>query len=232
MNGSSWGRVVGALAAPRPTFESVAARPSWGVALVVLLLTTLIVSVAAMPKLDMEQSIRQRMESQGADVGEEQIAQAVRMADTFKWVGAVVGVVASLVIYFLLALVFWLVFRLLGGDFSYPASLAVVTHGLLPLAVAGLLALPVVFARGSFTPEELQTGLIASNPAFFLDRDAAPALRTLLASLDVFKIWSAALLGLGYSIVARVRLGTALAAILGLWAVYVAGKIGVAMLLT
>jgi len=47
--------------------------------------------------------------------------------------------------------------------------------------------------------------------------DTAPWLKSLLASFDIMKIWFAALLIIGTSIVAKVKRGSAAAVIIGWW---------------
>lgn len=230
MTEGSWGRIVGILVSPIQTSRSIAERASWLAPVIVLLLVTAGFTALATPKLDLEPSMRRSIEQRGQELDEEQVERMLTVAERFKWVGGAAGVVLSLASCFLLALVFWCLFRLVGGEFDYRTSLGITAHSFLPLGLAALLAVPVLLSRSVVSPEELQAGLIASNPAFFLDDAASKPLRAVLASLDLFKLWVAALLGIGYGIVAKVKRSKALWSVAGLWAVWIAIKAGLAAL--
>jgi hypothetical protein len=64
-----------------------------------------------------------------------------------------------------------------------------------------------------------------------VDRQSAPGLHSLLASVDVLSFWTMALLVLGLSEATGVRKGRMAGLVLGLWGLYVLGKAGVAILL-
>jgi len=104
-------------------------------------------------------------------------------------------------------------------------SLAVTLHGLVPGAVAALLSIPVVLGSETLEYEAVKSGsLLASNAAVFAPEDAGPVLTSVLGSLDVFSLWTMALLVIGYRLAAKVTRGTAIGAVVGLWLVYVLGK--------
>lgn len=231
MESSAWGRLIGVLISPVKTFESIARKPTWGVAFVVLVVVQLGFVAVATPKFDMEQEIRQGMERRGQDVPEEQMEEILERSDSFRWLGLVSQAVIAPAVYFLLGLIFWLLLRFVGeSDFSYPASMAALTHGFMPWVVAGLLSLPLLFARDSLTPTELRSGLLASNLGVLVPEDASPVLESLLASVDVFSLWTLALLVVGYAAVARTKRSTVAWVVVGLWVLYVLGKIGITAL--
>jgi hypothetical protein len=72
--------------------------------------------------------------------------------------------------------------------------------------------------------------LLRSNLGFLVERKAAPALHSLLGSLDLFAIWTMVLLTIGYAIAARISRKAAGAIVVALWAVYILGKAGLAAL--
>lgn len=227
MESSSWGRLIGVLVSPVKTFESIARKPTWGVALLVLVVVQLGLVAVATPKFDMAQEIRQGMERRGQEVSDEQMDEILERADSFRWIGLVSQAVIAPAIYFLLGLIFWLLLRFVGdSDFSYPASMAALTHGFMPWVVAGLLSLPLLFARDSLTPTELRSGLLSSNLGALIPEDASPVLKSLLSSVDVFSLWTVALLVIGYAAVARTKRSTVAWVVVGLWVLYVLGKTG------
>ena len=119
-----------------------------------------------------------------------------------------------------------MVFKLLGGEFSYPVGLSVTLHGLMPGAVSKLLSLPVIYSRESIGYEESQRGVLFSNLGALAPEDAGPALTTLMSSLDLFTLWALALLTVGYSIVGRVSKTAAGVTLVSLWIVWVLIKLG------
>jgi hypothetical protein len=128
--------------------------------------------------------------------------------------------------YLLFALVFWVVFKLQGGEFDYRTSLSVTLHGLMPTAVYSLLSLPVIYSRQTIGIEESQRGVLFSNLAPLAPEEAGTALTALLASIDLFTIWCLVLFAIGYSIVGRVSKTSAGVTVVLLWIVYVVIKVG------
>ncbi len=55
---SSFGRLIGVLVSPGKTFQSIAARPTWGVALIVLLIAATASSVLISQRMDKEDKRR------------------------------------------------------------------------------------------------------------------------------------------------------------------------------
>jgi Yip1 domain len=229
---NSWARLVGALTSPGATFRSIAARPTWIVALAVFVLVSIASTAVLLPRIDREQmrrQMRERIEEQaGGKADENALAQAERIG-----IGCVAasGVGGPIVICLLLAALF-LAFNLVGGDIGFRTSLAVTVHALMPITLLSLLSIPVILGRGSLDMAELQQGrgLLPSNLAALAPEDAGPRLLALLASFDLFTLWTIVLLVLGYSIAARVSRGMAAGVIVGLWLLWVAIKVGLAAL--
>src|SRR4051812_38945731 len=82
---SSFGRLIGVLVSPGKTFQSIAARPTWGVALIVLLIVATASSVLVSQRIDkedMRRSIKERMEKgRGGQATPEQIERGVEMGE-------------------------------------------------------------------------------------------------------------------------------------------------------
>jgi hypothetical protein len=126
-----------------------------------------------------------------------------------------------------MALLFWVVLKLLGAEFPYKTSFATSVHGLMPTGVSSLLSLPVILSRAEFAYEDVRTGsILASNLGVFASEETGVAVRTLLASIDLFSVWSVILLSIGYSVVGRVSQAKAAATVVALWAVWIAIKVG------
>ena len=224
----SWARLLGVLTSPTATFRSIAARPTWAVALVVFPLASIASTAVLVPRLDrqqLRQQAREHIEERsGGAADEEMIAYTERVGIGCVAASAVGG---PLVICFLLAALF-LAFNLVGGEIAYRTSLAVTVHALMPLTLRSLLAIPVGLGRGSLAFEEVQWGggLLPSNLSVLAPEDAGPRLLALLSSFDLFTLWTLALLILGYHVAARVSRGMAAGVLIGFWLLWVGMEVG------
>lgn len=225
--------------APAATFARLRERPTWAVALVVLLLIGAGVTWVAVQKVDPEaqrQLLRDTFEERQGLRGEDldrQVDQVMAFNRRFAPLTPLFGLVFSLGAYALMAAALLVAFRLAGGELGFVESFATTLHGLVPLGLAGLIAFPVVLAQESVDPERLQSGsLLASNLAVLAPEGASGTLVALLASFDLFTLWAVILLVIGYSVVARVSKGAAAAVVVGAWVLWIGLKVGVAALFT
>ena len=79
MESSAFGRLIGVLVAPQKTFRSIAERPTWLVAFLVLALSPLLGGLVAKPKIDWEEVARHQIERSGADIPREAAEQQIEM---------------------------------------------------------------------------------------------------------------------------------------------------------
>lgn len=228
-------RIARVLWAPTETFRRIGERPTWAVALVVLLALGGIVGYLAVQRIDpgdQRDMVRETLEERGLRGAELEQALEQGMAINERvapWT-PVFPVVFGTLAYLLVALLFWAAFRLAGGDLGYPHSFSVTLHGFVPQGVAALIAIPVILGQESIDPEAAQRGsFLASNLGFLAPGDASPIVSTLLSSLDLFALWSVVLLTIGYSLVARVSKGVAGGIVVGAWLLWVAIKVGLAV---
>ena len=229
---SSLRRVVSVLPSPGKTFGELAERPTWAVALIVLLVVGGLVSTMAVQKIDTDGQralVRERLEDRGlrGDELERQLDQTMSVMERIRPFFPVFGIFGMVLSYLLITLVLWGGMKLAGGETSWGGAWSTTLHGLMPQAVSALVSMPLLINRESIDPEAVQNGsLLASNPAFFLSDEASDVVRTLLASLDFFSIWSIVLLILGFSITARTSKGTSAAVVLTCWFFWIAAKTG------
>lgn len=229
--GSAFQSIWGVLLAPERTFRSLAVRPHWLPALLLLIVGALALSVIVTPRLDMKQVMRDAIEDSGQEISAAQLDQQVEIAEKFKWVGTLSQVVLQPAVYMIMAGIFLVVFRLMGSEIDFRRSLSVSVHGMMPFMVATLLAIPVVLSRAELSLEDVQRGsFLFSNLASFAPASSSKVLLSLLASLDLFSFWSIALLAIGFRVVGKLSKAAALGVVLALWAVFVAGKAGLAAL--
>ncbi len=230
MSDSSLSRVVNVLFSPTTTFEAIRRRPTWLVALVILVVLGLAGAYLVTGKMDIEEVVRESVADSGRQLSEDQLEQAIALQEKLLPVFAIAGpLVIFPVACLLMALLFWVALRLLGGEMTYQTSFSTTVHGLMPNAVSSLLTLPVVMSRGALSYEEVRSGsVLASNLGFFASEETSTAVRTLLAGIDVFTIWALILLIIGLAVTAGVSRAKAAAVVIGLWAVYLLFKVGAA----
>jgi hypothetical protein len=222
---SPWGRPLGVLVSPQATFRSLAARPSWLPPLLILLVLFVAAQALAMQRIDMEAAVRDAMEKQDQPIDEQQIATIAAMQSK---VGLACNVVIFPLAMLALAAIFWGLANVAGGEIDFKRSLAVTAHGLMPNALSSLLTIPVILGRQEIDVAEAQHGLLASHLAAFAPEDAPAWLVALLARVDVFSLWSLALLVVGFAVVARLSKGAAVGVVGLLWLLWIGLMVGVA----
>jgi hypothetical protein len=233
---SGLGRLIGVLVSPGRTFQSIAARPTWGVALVALLIVTTAVGVLANQRIDknaMRQMMQERIEkSRGGQASPEDVERAVAFAEkagaVTRWLIPVFGVA----FYLIVTLLFFGAFRFFSGSgISYGTSFAVTLHSFMPGLIGGLLTIPVILSRTSINPKDAQSGnLLASNLGAFAPESLGASARALLSSVDFFSLWTILLLVIGFRIAAKVSTAAATTVVVVLWAVAIAVKVGLTVL--
>jgi hypothetical protein len=232
MEDSSFGRLLGALVSPVKTFQSIAQRPTWGAAFLVLLLASGAVAYVVGTRTDYRDVITQSAKEKGKDVDEAQLEPAINMMQKAgPAISAATVLVAIALISLLAALIYWVVFKLLGADFSYKSSLAASLHAGLPGVIGALLTLPVVLSRSTLGYADVKSGVfLKSNLAFLAPENAKAWVTALYASADFFSLWSLVLSIIGFKALTRLTTKpVALVAIL-VWLLFVGVRVGLAAL--
>jgi hypothetical protein len=229
---SSFGRLIGVLVSPGKTFRSISERPTWGAALAVLLLVSLGVGFVAGQRTDYRDMITRSVRDSGRevppDVLERQIGVMEKAGPYFSAFGAPVAIVLFSLI---AALLYWVFFKLLGGDFSFKSSFSVTLHAAMPAIVALLLSLPVILSRSRLGYDDLKTGsFLRSNLAFLAPQNAPSWMTALYASADFFSLWSLVLSIIGYRAISRLSTQAVAATVVIITLVFVAVRVGLATL--
>ncbi len=235
-SGNSIGRIFGAVFNPKPTFESIARRPTWLVPLLLLTLVSMGTVVTLGHTMGWRALIEQQIQKNPAaqrqierltpEQRQQMLEQQVKFVPITVYVGGALGSAITLVI---LAAVFLGIFNLVSGvPMGFKTSLSIVAYAFTPRLIYGLLAIPILFLKDPSTVDP--QNMVASNPAVFLSDGAAAWLVALLGSLDLFSIWVILLLSVGYSAVnpKKLSFGKAFGAIFGVWLIYVLVRVGIA----
>ena len=232
MENSSFGRLIGVLVSPGKTFRAIAERPTWAVALAVLLLASAALGYVSASRTDYRDVFTQSMRDSGRDVPPQALEQQIEMMEKIGPAISVVGAVVFVVLFSLFgALIYWLLFKLQGSEFSYKSSLATSLHAAMPVVVSLLLSLPVILSRSSLGYDDVKSGtFLKSNLGFLAPEGGSAWLAALYASVDFFAIWSLALSIIGYRAATRLSTRAVAVTVVIVTLLFVAVRVGLAAL--
>jgi len=231
MENSSFGRLIGVLVAPGKTFRSIAERPTWAVALLVLLIASAAIGFVTAQRTDYRDVITQSVREKGRDVPEAQLEPQIEMMEKAgPAISAVGAPVVVAVITLIVALLYWVAFKLLGSDFSYKSGLSVTLHASMPAVMSLLLSIPVILSKESIGYTDMKRSgggtFLQSNLAFLAPEDAPSWLTALLASLDFFSLWGLVLSVIGFRAVSGKPTRSVAITVIAIWLILVAIRVG------
>ena len=233
-------RLSGIYFEPGKTFQDLRQKRSW-VWMVVIVAVLGALSAAAIPfKVDHALIVRKSMQENPftRNMSDEEIETLVRQTtdSPVLFFGAMMAPVAIVASYAIAAVVLLTIFILMGASLNFRECFTVTVWGLGPPSIIATLLLVLVMMVKD--PETLDfsnpANNLASNLGFLLDAKEYPVLQTILSSLDLFAVWTFSLLARGFSIFSngRLSLGGAATGVLAGWALWVAGKIALALILS
>lgn len=225
-------RIFGVLAAPGRTFLEIARRPDIMVPLFLLLVIGYASTFAIAPRTDYDAMLEvqyEAMKKQNPNLSDADFERFGNITKTMTKVSMFAGPVLGIVMYVIVAALLLLAFRLMGGENDFKQTFSVTLYSMMPAVILSIVMTVVVLIKGTFNPITYQT-LVKSNPAFLVDMKTQPVLFSLLASLDVFTIWTIVLLIIGMAAASKFSRAKSAAIIIPLWLVYVVIKLGMAAL--
>jgi hypothetical protein len=220
-------RLVGVLFSPAETFEDIARRPDILAPMIILLVIGYVQCFLMIPRMDFEAVTRTQIQQSGRQMSEAELEQATRMGTAFGRTLAWISPVLGLGMWAVMAGVLLLVFRMFGGEGDYKQALSALIYAWVPMTIYGIILGIVATARGSIDPTTIQI-VVKSNPGFLVDPLQQRVLYALLTSLDIFIVWTLALLTFGYSALSRLTRVKSAILVVSLWLVTVVVKLGFA----
>ena len=151
-------------------------------------------------------SILQSLESSGQLKGmpEADIAEQIQQAERLKLVTSIAGgLVLPALMVLGIALVLGLLAWLLGRKGSFNSFFTAAAVGMLPVALAKFLYGLMALVQSSVSEDRAGSLLPSSLAAVF--HPQSPKLMRLLSSLDLFHLWAALLVGIGFAAVVGMR---------------------------
>lgn len=229
-------RVFGALFSPRATFQDIARKPGWLLPVVILIILNLaVIGVfskhvgwrAFMEKQDLQsRRAQQQMAQMTPQQKEHMIELQIKIAPIFGYVFGVIGVP---IVFLIIGAVFMGIFNATASAaLDFKTSFSIAAHAWLPFSLVGLLGILVMYLK---PPDTVNIqNLVASNAGALLSTSAPVWQQTLCSSLDIFSFWVIGLLALGYSVARpkKLKIGTTLAWVVGVWLAFVLIRTGFA----
>ncbi len=228
-------RAVGVFISPATAFESIVRRPNFLAPLIIAMAAGIVVTETMLQKIGIERIVRRSIEISGkaAQMNPDQMQQAIHQGSSVGSILAHVGGVVGPPIYLLVVagVGLLIVNTIFGASTNFKTSFSVVCYAYLVSLVGAVLAVVVIFFGDpeQFNPQNF----VPSSVGFFLNPlDTPKALYTIASSYDIFTIWFLFLASLGLSIASakKVRTISILLVFIGLWTIWVFGKVGVGML--
>ncbi|HVT03496.1 MAG TPA: Yip1 family protein [Thermoanaerobaculia bacterium] len=222
---NSFQRMAGAIFAPVSTFAEIARLPDWVIPIVLFTIILVVSSFVVAPHFDMESTLRHQLEAQHQSP--EKTERAIELANKVKSFVPYFSLITSPLSFVVVAAVLLIAFKLFAGEGTFPQYLSVVLYGWIPMLLQGIISTAIVSTRGMIGQEEMMS-IVRSNPGFLVDPHSAAIPFALLSSIDVFTIWTLALLTIGCAFVARISRGKSAAIVGVLWVVVVVFKVTMA----
>jgi hypothetical protein len=225
-------RIAGVLFSPGETFDDIARRPDFVVPLVLFVLLGFLSTAIVLPRFDypsLEAQQARQMRKKNPNVTDADIERISRFTKASTKVVAWIIPVVIVCWYALVAGVLLLGFRLFGGEGRYAQAFSATLYAWIPLMLFSIISGIVTFAQGTFDPVTAATQ-VKSNLAFLVDLNAHPVLYTLLASFDVFTIWTIVLLVFGFAALSRTTKAKAATIVVSLWLALIVVRLGLAAL--
>lgn len=232
----AFARVFGALFSPRATFQDIARKPGWLAPVVVLIILNLaVIGIfssrvgwrAFIEKQDLQNHrAQQRMAQMTPEQQQHMVDVQLKVAPIFGYVFGVIGVP---IVFLIIGAIFMGIFNATASaSLDFKTSFSIAAHAWMPFSLLALLGILVMYLK---PPDTVNIqNLVASNVGALLGNSAPMWLQTLCSSLDIFSFWVIGLLAFGYALARpkKLKIGTTLPWVIGVWVVFVLIRTGFA----
>lgn len=221
---------------PSDAFVLSGKRP-WLLPLIAACLVALVMNVVLVTGIGMETLMRNQLESRpelAERLGQDKIDQMVHDAGSpaRKWIGFASAFFVTAIVLAIIAGIYLGALLATGAETTYGAVLAACALCWFAYLTVQTIATGVFVASvKDYSGVDMQN-VIALNPTLFVTRaTTSKFVYSLLSSLDLISFWVIALMGIGFAKVSRnVSITKGIVTVVVVWAVYVVGKSGFAML--
>src|SRR5271154_5456856 len=197
---SSIGRIFGAIFSPKPTFESIAQRPTWILPLILLTFISLAMDIVLVNKVDWRTFAQEMLEKSGKtnNIPPEKLDQVIAQTATGqKYSYYIRGLVGDVTLAVILAALYLAAFNLAAGaGLKFKTAFSIVVYTLVPLGIKEILGIVILLLKDPSTINPLN--IVASNVGAFVGTDAPTWLLSLGILIGIFTCWGMALAAIGF----------------------------------
>ena len=213
---SQGARIVDTFIAPSKTFTDLRRSASWWAPWLLIAVSAALFAYAMGKQVGFEQISKSQVEhSKRAEQFDKLPAdqQAAQLRISGKIIAFFTYFSPFLILLYALigTLVLWLTFKLiLGAETTFGQAYAITMYAWLPGVIGGILGTISLFAGSN--PEGFDiNNPVGTNVGYYLDPETTGKfVRAMASSLDVFTIWTIALVGIGYACTSKVKASTAI----------------------
>jgi hypothetical protein len=230
---------MGILFSPGETYQDINRKPTWLAPLIIAMVTSSLFTIFFTWRVNPDwdrftrDQIKKAVDRRGGQMpSEEQIQQQVAFTKGFAKFSPVVYMLIPPIIYLFLAGLFTLAMILIAAQTTFKKILSVVAWS---SAATGLVYTLVFMAALMVKDQESLNNLDLADPTGTIPTNlgvmmTSPGpLRTLVSSFDIFTIWQAILLTMGFAAIAgsrKITTAKTRMVVFGLWAVWILVKVG------
>ena len=219
-------RLLGVFFEPAKPFEDVAARPNFWVPLILIMVLSMGYMVLFGQHVGWERMIRHQVETssraaqQTPEQREQGIQIGVKIAPIAAFGGGLVGVPLMTLIW--AAVLLGIMKGMMSAQVRLKQVFAILCYAGMPGVIMMLLAVAVMFMK---PPDDfnLQNPLVF-NPGAVMDPLTTPKfLYSVASSLDLFRVWTLVLIGIGLKAAGgkQLSMGGAMTAVFLPWAIFI-----------
>jgi hypothetical protein len=227
---SPFARIFGVLFSPKKTFEDIVRKPSWLLPFVIFVALVVLVCVCLNMRVNWRDYVSQQIEKSSqasqlsAEQKEQRIESGAKLAPVFTYV---FGVGIQVILVFVMALIMWGAYSLLGGiSTNFSTALGITAHAFMTSLISSPLFILILFLK-PYGTVDLENPL-ATNLAVLLPEESVKWLVALGKSFDIFVFWILILLAIGFAAVNPRKLKGAKPYTIAftVWAVFVVCRVG------
>jgi hypothetical protein len=225
---SSMQRLWMMFTSPAEVFEDIGIKPTWVLAMVILVVVGVGAQAVIMPHVDTEATIRESFEKRGTDLSEAQLEKAVEQSAKIAKFAPIIGLVIAPIMWAIMAAVFFLMLKIVGSDADYPRALSTTLYGYWPPTLVALVLTSVLIQRVGKVPQEELANVVKANLGAFMSADAPAWLTAIGSTISIFNIWAVVLMIIGFSTVGKISKGKAAVVTLVPWITWIVVKAAIA----
>ncbi|MDQ6803242.1 MAG: YIP1 family protein [Acidobacteriota bacterium] len=220
---SGFQRIIGVLISPDETFASIARQPDFLAPLLLILILAVVGGIIFAQRVDFAAPAREAMEQRG-NMSEAQMESALKISAAIGKIFSYGAPVVSVIVLLIVSAVLLLAFRMMGGEGTFKQAFAATVYAWMPLTILNIILLVIIMAKTGITALDLPT-LVMSNPAFLVTMKEHPFLFALLASIDIFTIWTLVLFIFGFSHLSKFSKSKSAAVVITVWVIWTCIKL-------